>query len=287
MGTLRRPMVALLVVAVLAGLVTLVGARPAAACSCVGWSDAEAVTYADAVFSGKVVDVAPSESAAAMVAERTYAVRVAETLKGEPDPVQAVRTPGSSASCGVDLAVGDRVLVFASGGGGGLVEPRRGEMTTSLCSGTRPLEGPVPDSVRDAAAGAAVDCASAIDALDRSPDGFRRVAGVVAIPVDTVHEIDASVGPPHFAKIPLAVQPGAVARIVVHQPRRGPVTVQLGGTAPAGTVRVADCVAAGGARWLVFAGGIWVDRPTCVRLEVVAKRTRTVRVPVGRACSDR
>lgn len=288
MRILRRGTALALLVGLVAGLVTVTGARPAAACSCVGWTDTEAVDAADVVFVGSVLSVSPRErSSRGRPGRRVYTIRVDEPLKGRPRSRERVRTPVDSAACGVELAPGSDVLVFATGDGGGPVRSGRGELATTLCAGTRPLDGAVPDEVRAAARGAPVDCAAAIDAVDVLPPGYREIGGVVALPTDRTLALDPAGAAPHFAKVGLAVRSGASATITVGRDRRGPVAVQWGGTRPASVVRVDGCVAPGGEQWVVFPGGYWVDRPTCVRTAVRGTSTEQRRVPVGRACAAR
>jgi hypothetical protein len=242
------------------------------------------VDAADAVFSGTVVRVdPPSTGPGELGPAYSFTVDVDEAVKGAPSASQVVRTAQHSAACGVDVRRGDRLLVFASTGQG-IADPGPNGMQTTLCSGTRPLDGPVPDEVRAAARGEPIDCAAAIDATDRLPSGYRSIAGAVALPTDRTLGFDDSGTPPHFAKVGLAVRTGATARITVHQSRRTPVAMQWGGTPPRATLQVTECVAAGGARWVVFAGGLWVDRSVCARVEVVAERTGRVRIPIGRDC---
>ena len=274
------------VVGLLAGLlVTVATTRPASACSCLRQTDAEAVAAADVVFSGTVDGVRTvGPAGGGPESARVFTVAVDETYKGTTTPEQVVRTPVHSASCGVEVTAGDPVLVFATTDASSLEGTRAGELRTFSCSGTRTLDGPVPDSIRTAAAAEVVDCASAIDAIDRLPPGYRSVAGVVALPVGRTIGVDTTGSPPHFAKVGLAVRTGTRATLEVVSRRAGDAAIEWGSTPPSRTVRVEECVAAGGATWTVFAGGISVDRPRCVPLDVTGTRTVRVRIGVGRAC---
>jgi hypothetical protein len=59
----------------------------------------------------------------------TFAVHAVR--KGTARRSQLVRTPLSSASCGLEVAVGDRYLIFA--------DRAEGRLNASLCGGSRPL----------------------------------------------------------------------------------------------------------------------------------------------------
>ena len=265
MTGMRRSVVVLLVLSVVAaGMALVLDVHAAHACSCVSLTDTQAVDAADAVFSGTVRAVSSRTAGSGDRPDsRVYTVAVDEGLKGDVAVRQRVRTTADSASCGVTLERGAEVLVFATAGSG-LVPTRPGELATSLCSGTRALDAPVPDEVRAAARGAPVDCAAAIDAIAALPAEYAEIAGVVALPRHPTLQLETTGTPPHFAKVGLAVRAGATASISVRQDRRSAVAVQWG-SRPASIVRVEGCAAPGGEPWLAFAGGFWVDRPLCGR----------------------
>lgn len=280
---LRRRHAALLVVfALLGGLVvTVLGAGPAAACSCVGLSDAQALASADVVFSGTVRDGAPSSPSREQT--RTFRVTVDESFKGAPGAKPAVRTATDSAACGVEFAQGDQVLVFATVGGPSASRPD--ELSANLCSGTRVLEGPVPDAVRSGVDPPWVACADAVDTLDTLPADFRPVAGAVALTPGPIG-YDTTAGPPYFAKEGIGLRSGAAADVAVARRFRDRVSISWGQTPPGPVMRFTPCATADGARWLAFVGGFTVTGPVCVPLVVTAgKRTERIRVAIGRPCA--
>lgn len=284
MTGVRRSVVVLLVLSVVAtGMTVLLDVHVANACSCVSHTDTQAVDAADAVFSGTVIRVDDAERRRGEDGlGYTFTVGVDGSFKGSPVLVQAVRSPESSPACGVIVAAGDRVLVFARDTRG-IVRPRAREMQTTACSGTRVLDGPVPDTVRAAASGGIVECRNQIDAVTDVPDGFDAVAGVVALPTKRL-SYDESTGPPYFAKQGLLVMAGRGAELVVPRPWRDRVAISWGGAAPSSRLVLPPCPWVGFPSWYAFAGGFTVDGPACVPITVVAERTETVRVSVGRDC---
>jgi hypothetical protein len=72
----------------------------------------------------------------------TFTLSVDGELKGDVDATADVVTPRESASCGVDLQVGERYLVIA--------DREDGTLRTGLCSGTQPLAAgdPLPTFAR-------------------------------------------------------------------------------------------------------------------------------------------
>ncbi len=281
MTTRRRHAALLVVLALLGGLVvTVLGAGAAAACSCVGFTDAEARLRADVVFSGTVLDGAPSTLSREQT--RTFRVAVDESFKGAPGSQPAVRTATSSAACGVEFTTGDQVLVFATVGAPGASRPD--ELSANLCSGTRVLEGPVPDAVRSGVDPPWVACANAIDTIDTLPAGFRPVAGAVALTPGPIG-FDTAAGPPYFAEEGIGLRSGASADVTVARRFRDRVSVSWGQVPPGPVMRFTPCATAGAARWLAFNGGFTVTGPVCVPLVVTSgTRTERIRVAIGRSC---
>ena len=116
---------------VLLALLTAVQPACVYACSCIqpGPPD-EARASSTAVFSGKATSVTRETTLdrGDMVLV-TFAV--ARAWKGPQEATIAVRTPGSSASCGFDFVEGQEYLVYAHTAEGGL--------QANLCSRTAPL----------------------------------------------------------------------------------------------------------------------------------------------------
>ena len=163
-----RRLVALGATAVLAALgAILVGAPPAIACSCVGFSDAEAFERADVVFTGDAVErrEPPRHAIRTSADPTTYVFAVQAVHKGDATEMQEVVTALSGASCGLEAQVGRAYVVFAHREGDGL--------TAGLCDGTREADPPF------ALGGSALPSAVA-PALDGSADGPPRAAVAAA-----------------------------------------------------------------------------------------------------------
>ena len=145
----------LLVVGLLAASV-VIGAQPAAACSCAPVTDRDAFDAATVVFAGTVIEKrepkgrpVPGEPGVMMVSSgdpATWVFGVERSYKGEVGGTQEVLSPTSGASCGLELGPpGTHALVFA----------HRGEAPTylfgrpiphdalyaGLCGGSRRLAG--------------------------------------------------------------------------------------------------------------------------------------------------
>lgn len=99
-------------------------ATPACACSCVAFTEPEAVARAEVVFDGVVLGLQGDDRSA-----RRVRFAVENLVKGQAGDRVEVTTEGSSASCGYDFEVGRRYRVNVTDG------------NTGLCSGNR-LLGP-------------------------------------------------------------------------------------------------------------------------------------------------
>ncbi|MGQ0844663.1 MAG: hypothetical protein ACT4QF_11055 [Sporichthyaceae bacterium] len=113
-------------------LVPVLGANPAYACSCIQSTEQENYERADVVFKGTMNDV---EATNRQSGDRTFFFAPSTTYKGKTTDPQEVSTAGNSAACGVDLTGGGPFLVFANFD----EEDEKGELRTSLCSGTREI----------------------------------------------------------------------------------------------------------------------------------------------------
>lgn len=121
-----------------AGLAMAGGAQRARACSCIGWTDAEAFANVDVVFRGTLASNDPRDAdspATEDVFELDFAVE--RVFKGEAAVRQTVFTPGESSSCAFPGQVGLEYLVFAARGETALIEVGGSDLTTNLCAGTR------------------------------------------------------------------------------------------------------------------------------------------------------
>lgn len=89
-----------------------------------------------------------------------------------------------------------------------------------------------------------------------------------------------------FAKIGLWIRSDHRATLSVATTDGATIKWRTNNPGPrAATIDIPKCPATDVGTWLVYPGGFFVPRPTCVTLSVtVADRTQTVLVPVGRAC---
>ena len=120
------------------GLAITMLAAPAAtvhACSCVGFSTAEAVEFATIAFVGTVAERAPGGQdpmLGAPLVRYAFAVERASKATGPIVEVVSHDDPGG-ASCGFSFGEGERWFVAATA--------QDGLLRTSLCSGNMPIEG--------------------------------------------------------------------------------------------------------------------------------------------------
>lgn len=107
------------------------------ACSCLApGSPAEELAKSQAVFAGKVVERTPNVVDGANPVMVTF--EVSQAWKGAPNKTVRVTTPGSSASCGVDLTPGQEYLVYAG-------SDEAGGLQVTLCSRTNLLSSAADD----------------------------------------------------------------------------------------------------------------------------------------------
>ena len=134
----------LLLGVLLAAAGLLVGARPAAACSCAGVpSAAQAFASADAVFSGRLVSREVHRPDWPLISSSDPAVHVFavdEVFKGVVHEEQGVVSPDSGASCGLELSGQGPFVIYASESGG--------DLTAGLCDGAAPAIPEVEGELR-------------------------------------------------------------------------------------------------------------------------------------------
>ena len=147
---------AVLAMPVMLGGLLLVTAGPAAACSCLGVSEAERVALADAVFVGTLADqrVDPSASASRVWSGSdpgtpagpppvVYTFEVRRVYKGAVGARQEIVTPGGGeAGCGgfgFGLRGTGPFLVFAHQSSNDIYQLGPGQYGSSMCSGSRAL----------------------------------------------------------------------------------------------------------------------------------------------------
>lgn len=135
-----RVLVAGVLVVASAGIVSIVAAPPAGACSCGTSTDERAIEDADATFTGTLVEViSPTGDAVSSAEAERFVFEVQDVFKGEVTATQTVVTPWDGSSCGLDIAGPGPYLVFAYDDSQLTSGARAGELYSHLCSGTRAL----------------------------------------------------------------------------------------------------------------------------------------------------
>ena len=120
----------------MAALLSLSQARDVYACTCLPPPPVSvAVDEARAVFAGRIIDISTT---ADPTVDITAKFAVSRVWKGPTDQrVIDVRTPSSSAACGLSFSVGDEWLIYAG------MDERA--YTASLCSRAKPLSAAAED----------------------------------------------------------------------------------------------------------------------------------------------
>jgi len=137
-----------LVATLLALLLVPVAAAPALACSCIGWTEAEALAWADVAFTGQVASITEPKpnvfGGMESTAPVTATIVVDAVYKGDVSSRTTVTTAMDGASCGFEFVADVRYLVFGSYGGDSIITVPADELTANLCGGTRVLDGAAP-----------------------------------------------------------------------------------------------------------------------------------------------
>lgn len=131
------------------GAILVSGAEPAAACSCATTTDEEARVTADAVFSGRLIEIVTPEGGTYSSADpERFLFEVDEVFEGTVYAEQAVVTARDGMSCGLEISGPGPFVVFAYAGSDGVTTGAlEGELYSNLCSGSRALShGAVPSS---------------------------------------------------------------------------------------------------------------------------------------------
>lgn len=137
MAAIRRLLVAIAAIA-MTGTGLVLGSAPAYACTCAQMALGSLAKNADAVFVG-TVDGSQMDGDT-----RVYTLRVSDVYSGSPGSTTTVRTPAGSASCGVAMKADRQYMVV------GEQKERHGDVTTTICSGTRPISDRAIASVEQA-----------------------------------------------------------------------------------------------------------------------------------------
>lgn len=117
------------------GVLPVLGANPAYACSCLQASDQQLYKQSDVIFKGKVTrtQFPPDYENNINASPIIYTMKATRDYKGKVRPTMKVRTAGNSALCGVELSKGTYYVVFAD-------KNNKGKLSVSLCGGTRPFD---------------------------------------------------------------------------------------------------------------------------------------------------
>lgn len=115
------------------GLLPVLGADPAYACSCFPASDRKLYRQADVVFKGKVTrtQYPPNYENDINASPIIYTLSATRDYKGRVRPTMNIRTAGNEALCGLSLGRGP-YIVFAE-------RNKHGRLVANLCGGTRPF----------------------------------------------------------------------------------------------------------------------------------------------------
>ncbi|MEE6260882.1 hypothetical protein [Plantactinospora sonchi] len=194
---------------------------------------------------------------------------------------------------GVVLAAGGTLLAGCTGPGSTAGTDRAGtgpaSATASPAGGGGPvLPGPSPTDADGTGDPLSVRCGHVIDLLDAPPPNRTLVADAVALQTGTLHPNPTGADEPArlFAKTGLVVRADAAVVLSIDGTGDGTASIGWGSPArPGREQRLPGCPEYTG--WLAFAGGFWVDEPTCVSLTVRAGgRTERVRMRIGAPCPD-
>jgi hypothetical protein len=141
MMIIMRRAALLIVVVALVSPAIFATADPAGACSCIAVTDQQAFGDADAVFTGRLVDVRQPKEVHTSLDPATWVFAVDHVYKGAVRKRQEIVTAILGASCGLETMGPGRLVVFARGydGVGVGPHPAKGQYAASLCGGTRLL----------------------------------------------------------------------------------------------------------------------------------------------------
>jgi len=131
-------------------------------------------------------------------------------------------------------------------------------------------------------------CSESVGGQAAPTDGYRVVAGAVAVPTDRVIGVassgESAPAAGLFAKWGLLVRTGATAEVSVES---GPALIGWGNPAvPASSVRITACPEGTPPQpWTAFAGGTWLAAPACVPLVIRAgDEVAPARMRIGVPC---
>jgi hypothetical protein len=166
------------------GAFVLAPAGRVAACSCVSFTDEDALENADVAFTGALVEIlTPDGDTYSSTDPERFVFDVDEVFKGVAFARQSVVTARDGASCGLEVAGPGPFLVFARTEPDGITSGAAdGELYSSLCSGTRALtSGALPASFGAASSPAPGASAVPDDGTQRSILQIATVVGVLVV----------------------------------------------------------------------------------------------------------
>ena len=158
--------------------------EPVAACSCVSFTDEQALENADAAFTGTLTEIiTPAGDTYSSTDPERFVFDVDEVFKGNVFARQSVVTARDGASCGLEISGPGPFMVFARSESDGITNGAAdGELYSNLCSGTRALSGgALPASFGAAASPAPGASAIGDSGSQRSMVHIAVVAGVLAL----------------------------------------------------------------------------------------------------------
>lgn len=192
-GTLRpvrRPAVVLLVGALLAAA-GIWAAAPAQACDCSGGTTTESADWADAVFTGRLVDSRDGPPGRWGNVPTVLVFAVDTVVKGEVLEQQEIVTSSDSGSCGVLLTGSGPFAVFGTRADdvSGLFTLESDQYAVNQCDGTGALTPTIQaelDALPDRLPGIGPASAPADVPDDRTGPVLAGIAGVAALGVATL-----------------------------------------------------------------------------------------------------
>lgn len=184
---MRRPAVVLLLGALL-GAVGIWAAAPAQACDCSGGTTAESAEWADAVFTGRLVDSRDGAPGRWGNVPTVLVFAVDTVVKGEVLERQEIVTSSDSGSCGVFLSGSGPFAVFGTRADdvSGLFTLEPDQYAINQCDGTGALTPSVQaelDALPDVLPGIGPASAPTDVADDRTGPVLAGGAGLVALGV--------------------------------------------------------------------------------------------------------
>ena len=169
------------------------GGHPVWACSCATFTDEEALSDADVVFTGTLVEIVtpPGDTWTSTDPER-FIFDVDQVYKGEAVQTQTIVTPRDGASCGLEIQGPGPFLVYATFTDSIVTGAVDGEFYSNLYSGTRAVAdaalpasfgtGRAPTPIASAGDDGADDVPALAARPDAAPSSTSDKGGTSAVP---------------------------------------------------------------------------------------------------------